>query len=70
MQKENAIQQLGGSITEAAKAIGVSYQAVRKWPDPLPPRIADRVTAALVRLGTTKAKQKAQKVKDVSTARM
>ena len=68
MQKETAIQNLGGSITAAAKAIGVSYQAVRKWPDPLPPRIADRVTAALVRLGETKVKPKARNFKAVETS--
>jgi hypothetical protein len=27
----------------------VSYQAVGKWPDELPPRISDRVLAALAR---------------------
>ncbi len=45
MQKTQAIELLGGSITAAAKAIGISYQAVNKWPDELPPRIADRVYA-------------------------
>ncbi len=45
MLKTQAIELLGGSITAAAKAIGISYQAVDKWPDDLPPRIADRVYA-------------------------
>lgn len=45
MHKTQAIELLGGSITSAAKAIGISYQAVNKWPDELPPRIADRVYA-------------------------
>jgi hypothetical protein len=36
---------LGGSITAAARAIGISYHAVHQWPDELPPRIADRVYA-------------------------
>lgn len=49
MDKACAIEMLGGSIASAAAAIGVSYQAVDKWPDPLPPRIADRVLAALAR---------------------
>lgn len=40
---------LGGTITAAADAIGVSYQAVDKWPDELPDRIADRVVAAVAR---------------------
>jgi hypothetical protein len=45
MKKTYAIDLLGGSITAAAKTIGISYQAVGKWPDELPPRIADRVYA-------------------------
>ena len=49
MQKAEAIQQLGGSIPAAAKAIGVSYQAVNQWPEVLPARIVDRVQAALYR---------------------
>lgn len=50
MNKAQAIQQLGGSIPAAAKAIGVSYQAVNQWPDVLPARIVDRVQAALWRM--------------------
>jgi hypothetical protein len=50
MDKTQAIAALGGSITAAAEAIGVTYQAVDKWPDQLPPRIADRVQAALWRM--------------------
>jgi molybdenum-dependent DNA-binding transcriptional regulator ModE len=46
MQKAQAIELLGGSIAAAAEAIGITYQAVRKWPDKLPDRIADRVFAA------------------------
>lgn len=49
MQKSKALELLGGSTAAAAKAIGVSYQAVEKWPDPLPDRIADRVIAAIAR---------------------
>jgi hypothetical protein len=49
MLKSKAIELLGGSVASAAKAIGVSYQAVDKWPDELSPRIADRVLAALAR---------------------
>ena len=45
MLKTQAIELLGGSITAAAKAIGISYHAVHQWPDDLPPRIADRVYA-------------------------
>ena len=50
MLKTQAIELLGGTIPAAADAIGVSYQAVDKWPDELPPRIADRVQAALWRM--------------------
>ena len=50
MEKARAIELLGGTVAAAADAVGVSYQAVDKWPDPLPPRIADRVQAALWRL--------------------
>lgn len=54
MRKAKAIELLGGTVASAAKAIGISYQAVDKWPDDLPPRIADRVLAAVARerLGT------------------
>lgn len=54
MNKQKAIKLLGGSIAEAAKNIGISYQAVSKWPDVLPPRISDRVIAALARASNTK----------------
>jgi hypothetical protein len=49
MKKQQAIELLGGTVTLAAKEIGISYQAVNKWPDDLPARIADRVHAALAR---------------------
>ncbi|CUJ53221.1 Uncharacterised protein [Achromobacter xylosoxidans] len=49
MKKSDAIQLLGGSITAAAKAIGVSYQAVNQWPDELSRAIEDRVIAAVAR---------------------
>jgi len=49
MRKEKAIELLGGSVSAAAERIGVTYQAINKWPDELPPRIADRVLAALAR---------------------
>jgi hypothetical protein len=49
MLKTKAIELLGGSTSAAATAIGISYQAVDKWPDILPARIADRVYAAIAR---------------------
>lgn len=49
MRKAKAIELLGGSVASAAASIGVTYQAVDKWPDPLPKRIEDRVVAAVAR---------------------
>ena len=49
MNKIRAIEMLGGTVAEAAKTLGVSYQAVDKWPEELPQRIADRVLGAHVR---------------------
>lgn len=49
MHKKHAIDLLGGTVASAAEAVGISYQAVDKWPDPLPKRIEDRVLAALAR---------------------
>ena len=49
MLKTKAIELLGGNITAAASAIGISYQAVNQWPDVLTKPILDRVQAALYR---------------------
>lgn len=52
MLKEHAIAVIGdGSITKTAEAVGVLPSAVSQWPEVLPPRIGDRVIAALVRAG-------------------
>lgn len=50
MKKTEAIELLGGTVPSAAKALGVSYQAVNKWPDELPQRISDRVLGAYTRM--------------------
>jgi len=50
MNIRDAIQ-VCGNKTKLAQAIGISQQAISKWPDPLPRRIADRVIAACVRKG-------------------
>lgn len=47
--KQQAIEMLGGSKTAAAKALGITYQAVRKWPDNLTPDIENRLIGMLVR---------------------
>jgi hypothetical protein len=49
MLKTKALELLGGTLSSAAREIGVSTQAIAQWPDELPPRIEDRVLAALAR---------------------
>ena len=50
MTKEQAINLLGGSMTEAARRVGVSVQAINQWPEGvLPTQLSDRVEAALWR---------------------
>jgi hypothetical protein len=49
MLKSQAIQALGGTTSAAARAVGVTPQAVDNWPDDLTRRIEDRVIAALCR---------------------
>ena len=51
MYKSEAIDLLGGEVSAAAELLGVSYQAVNKWPEQLPPRISDRVLGVCVRKG-------------------
>jgi hypothetical protein len=59
MKKTQAIELLGGTIRAAAEAMGVTYQAVDKWPDVLPLRIADRVLGAHTRLQLRAASEQA-----------
>lgn len=49
MNKLEALQHFDGSVSIAAAEIGIRPQAVSNWPEVLPPRIADRVQAALWR---------------------
>ena len=54
MLKSEAIEILGGAPTAAvaaAELMGVTYQAVQKWPAHLPRRISDRVLGVCVRRG-------------------
>lgn len=51
MQKSQAIELLGGTVGQAAEAIGINSQAISQWPEELPPRLVDRVIAACVRKG-------------------
>ena len=49
MKKDRAITLLGGTVAEAARAVGVSSSAISQWPEELPRRIEDRVLAVLAR---------------------
>ncbi len=49
MFKADAIKLLGGTISSAARKVGITASAVSQWPDQLPPAIADRVVAAIAR---------------------
>jgi len=49
MKKLEAISLLGGTVTAAARSIGVTTQAITQWPVVLTPLTRDRVLAALVR---------------------
>lgn len=49
MQKQKAIELLGGTVSAAAEAMGVTYQAVSGWPDELPARIAERVLGVVAK---------------------
>ena len=51
MEKQKAIELLGGTVAAAASAIGINSQAISQWPEELPPRLIDRVIAACVRTG-------------------
>ena len=62
MKKQQAIELLGGNVTAAAKAVGVTYQAVDKWPEILSSRIRDRVEAAATRLSKQRKTRKAKAV--------
>jgi len=48
MEKARAIK-FFGTVLNLAQAIGIKHQAIYGWPDELPPRIEDRVIAALLR---------------------
>ena len=50
MTKTEAINLLGGTPGEVAKALGITRAAISNWPDPLPQSIADRVVGAHTRL--------------------
>ena len=49
MTKAQAMRPWGGNMSAAAREIGCTPHAILAWPDPLPPRMRDRVQAALYR---------------------
>jgi DNA-binding transcriptional regulator YdaS (Cro superfamily) len=49
MNKTQALELLGGTVTAASEAIGISPAAVSQWPEELSDSIRDRVQAALWR---------------------
>lgn len=61
MTKQEAIDLLGGTSANAARLIGISTAAIAQWPQELPPRIEDRVIAALVRIKAAKPARKSKK---------
>lgn len=61
MQKQTAINLLGGTPVKAAKAMGYkTVHAIYMWPDPLTQALADQVTGASVRIKATKKRQPKQ----------
>jgi len=57
MNKQHAIDALGGTPVKAARAMGYkSVHAIYMWPDVLPQSVSDRVTGAIARLGKPKRK--------------
>ena len=57
MDKQKAIDMLGGTVTKAAAAVGIVPQAVSMWPAILTPRISDRVHAAYARIQEAKKRK-------------
>jgi len=47
MKKQTAIRALGGFDAAVARVLGISRQAVFKWPDPLPKSVETKVRKAI-----------------------
>lgn len=63
MDKQTAINLLGGTALKAAKVMGYkSRHAIYMWPETLPPSVADRVNGALMRMKTAKTRKQLTKV--------
>ena len=53
MKKDDAIELLSNgkrNESEAARVLGISRHTVRRWPDPLPQAVEDRVRGAYIRI--------------------
>lgn len=61
MLKAIAIELLGGTVTSAARAIGITHSAVSQWPEVLPKRISDRVQYAAIKASRERKPAKAKK---------
>lgn len=62
MEKQTAINLLGGTAKKAAAALGYkSVQAVYMWPDILTTDVADRVTGAAARIKKQPRKPQTEK---------
>ena len=59
MKKTQAIALLGGTVSAAAKACGITSSAVSQWPDDLTKNQVDRVQAALLRMQTPRRRARA-----------
>jgi hypothetical protein len=61
MEKQTAIELLGGTPAKAATAMGYkAVQSIYMWPAFLPQELADRVNGAVLRLKQPKSKAKKQ----------
>ncbi len=67
MNKQQAIELLGGTVSAAARACGVTSSAVSQWPDELTKDHIDRVQAALWRKAQAE-KQEAQPAASAAAA--
>ncbi len=58
MQKQTAIELLGGTPKKAQEAMGYqTVQAIYMWPEVLPQSLADQVNGACLRLKAAKPKR-------------
>jgi|JI10StandDraft_1071094.scaffolds.fasta_scaffold253291_2 hypothetical protein len=62
MEKQKAIEMLGGTAIKASRAMGYkSRHAIYMWPEKLPQSVADRVNGALARINATKSRKQPAK---------